>query len=118
MAGKTLYPSTKTCHHFSINDEYDHDNDGDGDDDDGDDDDNDDDDDGDDDDDDDGIITERKTHCMEIMHATITEKYSIRNLLQTCASGKKRKTYRRVSISTFKYGLGPHLWDMPKTRAS
>ena len=103
MAVKTLYPSTKTCHHFSINDEYDNDNDGD---DDGDDDDDYDDDDGDNDDDDDGddddngIITERKAHCMQIVHATITDKYTIRNLLQTCASGKKQKTYRRVSIPT------------------
>jgi hypothetical protein len=101
MAVKSIYPSTKSCHQFSINDEYDNDNDGDDDDDDGDDDDdyddddvhNDDDDDDDDGggDDDDGIITKRKARCMKIVHATITNKYSIKNLVQTCASGKKRK---------------------------
>ena len=63
-----------------------------------------------------GIFLERKAHCLKIVHDNITDKYSIRNLLQTCTSGKKRKTYRRVSIPACKYGLAPHLWDMPKTR--
>ncbi len=65
-----------------------------------------------------GIITKRKAHCVEIVNAKITDKSSIKNLLQTYASGKKRKKYRWVSIPTCKYGFGPHLLGMKKTRAS